>query len=162
MMQIAKNKVVSIDYTLTSPSGETIDSSKGGEPLLYLHGGGNIIPGLERALEGKSAGDQIKATIDPEDGYGAKNPQLVQVVPRKQFPGVKEIKPGTRFEAQTSQGPRVVMVVAVDDENVTVDANHPLAGETLIFDVTVMNVRDATQQEIDHGHAHGPDGTLHH
>ena len=161
-MQIAKNKVVSIDYTLTGTDGETIDSSKGGDPLVYLHGASNIIPGLERALEGKSPGDEIKATIAPEDGYGAKNPQLIQAVPRKQFPGVKEIKPGTRFEAQTSQGPRVVVVVGVDDENVTVDANHPLAGETLIFDVAVKEVRDATPQELEHGHAHGPDGTLHH
>jgi len=160
-MQVAKDKVVSIDYTLTGTGGNVIDSSSGGEPLTYLHGAGNIIPGLERALEGKSAGEQVKTTVGPDDGYGQKNPGLVQPVPRAQFPGVKDISIGMQFQAQTNHGPRVVTVVGVNDDTVTVDANHPLAGETLNFDVKVVEVRDATQQELDHGHAHGPGGHHH-
>jgi FKBP-type peptidyl-prolyl cis-trans isomerase SlyD len=160
-MQIAKDKVVSIDYTLTGSGGDVIDSSQGQEPLTYLHGAGNIIPGLEQALEGKSAGDQVNATVPPEQGYGQKNPALVQPVPRAQFPGVNDIAVGMQFQAQTNHGPRVVTVVGVDPDNVTVDANHPLAGETLNFDVKVVGVRDATQQELDHKHAHGPGGHKH-
>jgi FKBP-type peptidyl-prolyl cis-trans isomerase SlyD len=159
--QVAKDKVVSIDYTLTDTGGEVIDSSQGGEPLTYLHGSGNIIPGLEQALEGKSAGDQVNATVAPDQGYGQKNPGLIQPVPRSQFPGVADIKIGMQFQAQTNHGPRVVTVVGVDDQTVTVDANHPLAGETLNFAVRVVDVRDATQQELDHGHAHGPGGHQH-
>ena len=160
-MQIGKDKVVSIDYTLTGSGGEVIDSSQGQEPLTYLHGAGNIIPGLERALEGKSAGDQVNTTVPPEQGYGQKNPALVQPVPRAQFPGVSDIAVGMQFQAQTNHGPRVVTVVGVDPDKVTVDANHPLAGETLNFDVKVVEVRDATQQELDHKHAHGPGGHKH-
>ncbi len=158
---IAKDKVVSIDYTLTGAAGEVIDSSQGGEPLTYLHGGGNIIPGLERALEGKSVGDQVNATVAPDQGYGQKPPALVQGVPRTQFPGVTDIKVGMQFQAQTNHGPRVVTVVGVSDDTVTVDANHPLAGETLNFAVKVVDVRDATAQELDHGHPHGPGGHQH-
>jgi FKBP-type peptidyl-prolyl cis-trans isomerase SlyD len=161
-MQVGKDKVVSIDYTLTDSAGTVLDSSKGQEPLAYLHGAGNIIPGLERALEGKSAGDQLNATIAPEDGYGQKNPGLVQPVPRAQFPGVKEIKVGQQFQAQTNHGPRVVTIVGVTDDTVTVDANHPLAGETLNFDVTVVTIREATREEIDHGHPHEPGGAHQH
>ena len=159
--QVGKDKVVSIDYTLTGTGGEVIDTSQGGEPLTYLHGSGNIIPGLERALEGKSAGDEVNAVVAPDQGYGQKNPGLVQPVPRSQFPGVTDIKVGMQFQAQTNHGPRVVTVVGVDDNTVTVDANHPLAGETLNFAVRVVDVRDATQQELDHGHAHGPGGHQH-
>jgi FKBP-type peptidyl-prolyl cis-trans isomerase SlyD len=159
--QVGKDKVVSIDYTLTGVAGEVIDTSQGGEPLTYLHGSGNIIPGLERALEGKSAGDEVNAVVAPDQGYGQKNPGLVQPVPRSQFPGVTDIKVGMQFQAQTNHGPRVVTVVGVDDKTVTVDANHPLAGETLNFAVRVVDVRDATQQELDHGHAHGPGGHQH-
>ena len=161
-MQIVKDKVVAIDYTLTGSDGEVIDSSQGQEPLVYLHGAGNIVPGLERALEGKAAGDAVNATVEPDQGYGQKNPALVQPVPRAQFPGVQDIAVGMQFQAQTNHGPRVVTVVGVDDETVTVDANHPLAGETLRFDVKVVEVRDATQHELDHGHAHGPGGHQHH
>ena len=160
-MQIANGKIVSIDYTLTGSTGQVIDSSAGGEPLTYLHGAGNIIPGLERALEGKSPGDAVNATVAPADGYGQKNPSLVQPVPRAQFPGVKDISVGQQFQAQTNHGPRVVTVVGVTDETVTVDANHPLAGETLNFAVRVVEVRDPTDEERDHGHAHGPGGVHH-
>ena len=161
-MQIGKDKVVAIDYTLTGADGQVIDSSHGQEPLSYLHGAGNIVPGLERALEGKSAGDHVDATVEPDQGYGQKNPTLVQAVPRAQFPGVKDISVGQQFQAQTNHGPRVVTVVGVSPDAVTVDANHPLAGETLHFAVTVVDVRDATRQELDHGHAHGPGGHEHH
>jgi FKBP-type peptidyl-prolyl cis-trans isomerase SlyD len=159
--QVGKDKVVAIDYTLTGTDGQVIDSSRGGEPLTYLHGAGNIIPGLERALEGKAAGDEITTTVAPDQGYGQKNPGLVQPVPRAQFPGVKDIAVGQQFQAQTNHGPRVVTVVGLTDDTVTVDANHPLAGETLNFAVKVVEVRDATQQELDHGHAHGPGGQHH-
>ena len=159
--QVAKDKVVSIDYTLTGTGGEVIDSSQGGEPLTYLHGAGNIIPGLEQALEGKSAGEEVNTTVAPDQGYGQKNPGLIQPVPRSQFPGVADIKVGMQFQAQTNHGPRVVTVVDLNDDTVTVDANHPLAGETLTFAVRVVEVRDATQQELDHGHAHGPGGAQH-
>ena len=159
--QVAKDKVVSIDYTLTGTGGEVIDSSQGGEPLTYLHGAGNIIPGLEQALEGKSAGEEVNTTVPPDQGYGQKNPGLIQPVPRSQFPGVTDIKVGMQFQAQTNHGPRVVTVVDMNDDTVTVDANHPLAGETLTFAVRVVDIRDATQQELDHGHAHGPGGAHH-
>lgn len=162
MHQVSKDMVVSIDYTLTGAAGTVIDSSQGGEPLMYLHGAGNIIPGLERALEGKAPGDEIKTTVDPNDGYGQKNPALVQPVPRKQFPEAKEISVGMQFQAQTNQGPRVVTIVGVNDDTVTVDANHPLAGETLAFDVKIVNVREATPQELEHGHVHGVNGQQQH
>ena len=160
-MQIGKDKVVAIDYTLSGADGQVIDSSEGQEPLTYLHGAANIVPGLERALEGKSVGDRVNATVQPDQGYGQKNPALVQPLPRSQFPGVKDIAVGQQFQAQTNHGPRVVTVVGVSPDSVTIDANHPLAGEILYFDVKIVDVRDATQQELDHGHAHGPGGHHH-
>ena len=163
-MRAEKNKAVSIDYTLTDDSGKVIDTSKGdgGRPLTYLHGAGNIVPGLERALEGKSAGESVQVSVPPDQGYGPKDPRQVQAVPRRAFGGVTDIKPGMQFDARGPGGQsQVVTVVKVDADNVTVDANHPLAGETLNFDVTVVDVRDATQEEIDHGHAHGAGGHHH-
>jgi len=160
-MQVAKDKVVSIDYTLTGPGGDVLDSSQGRGPLVYLHGQGNIIPGLEQALEGKSTGDSLNAVVPPEQAYGPKMPEMVQPVPRSSFSGIDEIKPGMQFQARTPQGPRVVTVVGVDENSVTVDANHPLAGQTLSFDVKVVEVRDATAEELSHGHAHGAGGHEH-
>src|SRR5947209_4903421 len=151
-MQIAKDKVVSIDYTLTGPEGAVIDTSKGREPLAYLHGAGNIIPGLESELEGRSAGEEVKVTVPPEKGYGVRNEELVQSVPRDRFRGVPEIQPGMQFQAQTPQGPRLVTVVGADQSTVKVDANHPLAGVPLTFDVKVVDVRDASPEELTHGH----------
>jgi FKBP-type peptidyl-prolyl cis-trans isomerase SlyD len=159
-MQIQDQKVVSIDYTLTGSDGQVIDSSQGRGPLAYLHGAGNIIPGLEKALTGKSAGDAVNAKIPPGEAYGEKDPQLVQAVPRDRFPA-QDIKVGMQFQAQGGGQSRVVTVVNVDPENVTIDANHPLAGQTLNFDVKVVDVRDATQEELAHGHVHGPDGHHH-
>ena len=160
-MQIAKNTVAMIDYTLTDPSGQVIDTSQGRQPLAYLHGASNIIPGLETALEGKGAGESLAVTVPPEQGYGPRDPNLVQPVPRSNFQGISEIKPGMQFQAQTPDGARVVTVVNVDPQNVTVDANHPLAGMELKFDVNVVDVRPATTEELAHGHVHGPNGHNH-
>lgn len=160
-MSIEKNKVVSFDYTLTDTQGRVLDSSEGREPLVYLHGYKGIIPGVERALEGKDVGDHLNITITPEDGYGHRNAELVQAVPRSAFRGVNDIKPGMQFQAQTPQGTQIVFVTAVDADNVTVDANHPLAGATLQFDINVRAIREATAEELQHGHAHGPGGHQH-
>jgi len=162
-MVVAQDKVVLIHYTLTNDSGAVIDSSSGGEPLAYIHGQGNIIPGLEKALEGKQQGDKISANVDPAEGYGVRDDALVQSVPRRSFGGVPNIQTGMQFHAQTSQGhTRVVTVTAIKGDMVTVDANHPLAGQNLHFDVEIAEVRDASQEELEHGHVHGPGGHHHH
>lgn len=160
-MQISANKVVSIHYTLKNDAGEVLDSSSGREPLSYLQGGGNIVPGLEKALEGKSSGEKVNVSVVPEEGYGPRHDGLMQEVPRDAFQGVEDIKPGMQFHAQGPQGPLVVTVVEAGDETVKVDGNHPLAGETLHFDVEVTDVREATDEEKEHGHVHGPDGHEH-
>ncbi|MGA9853218.1 MAG: peptidylprolyl isomerase [Gammaproteobacteria bacterium] len=154
-MRFAKDTVVSIDYTLTDKDGAVLDSSRGQTPLAYLHGSGNIIPGLEEALEGKSAGDSLKVTVPPEKGYGQRDESIAQKVPRKLFDTEQEITPGMRFHAQGEHDHHTVTVTAVDSEHVTVDANHPLAGKTLNFDVNVVEVRTATGEELSHGHMHG-------
>lgn len=151
-MTITKDKVAAIDYTLTSDQGEVIDTSSGRGPLEYMHGQGNIIPGLENALEGKAQGDSLKVSIAPADGYGEYNPKLVQPVPRSNFGSIEKIEVGMQFQARTPGGVHVVRVVKVDPENVTVDANHPLAGKTLHFDVKVVSVRDARPEELEHQH----------
>lgn len=161
-MKIEQHKVVSIDYKLTDPQGQVIDASEGRGPLAYIHGIGNLVPGLERALEGKIAGDRVDITIAPEDGYGVRDEGLVQGVPRAAFSGVNQIDVGMQFRAQGPDGQRVVTVVKVGDDQVTVDGNHPLAGMPLHFDVTIVTVRDATAEEIDHGHVHGAGGHHHH
>lgn len=160
-MQIANNVVASIEYTLTDDQGNVIDSSVGGEPLAYLHGAGNIIPGLEDALEGKKAGDSFKVSVSPSEGYGEKDEALLQVVPRSMFRGVDQIEPGMQFHAQTDYGMQVITVAKVEGDNVTVDGNHPLAGQNLNFDVKVIEVRAATAEELEHGHVHGPGGHHH-
>ena len=160
-MTITANKVVTIDYTLTDDQGSVVDKSEGGN-FLYLHGASNIIPGLEQALEGKSAGDELTVSVEPKDGYGERNDEMTQVVPRDMFDSETEIQPGMQFHAQSPDGQMlVVTVVEMDDENVTVDGNHPLAGVNLNFDVKVIEVRDATQEELDHGHVHGAGGHEH-
>lgn len=162
-MQIDKHKVATIEYTLTDQQSAVIDSSEGGEPLSYIHGTGNIIPGLEEALSGKAPGDELQVTIPPEHAYGERDDSLLQVVPKDRFESPEEIQVGMQFHAQSNSGdPYVVTVVDVDKDNVTVDGNHPLAGMTLHFDVKVVDVRDATKEELDHGHAHGPGGHHHH
>lgn len=156
-MQIADLTVVTIDYTLTDEDGDELDTSRGGEPLTYLHGAGNIIPGLERALAGHSSGDELSVTILPEDAYGNPDEDLVQRLPRGNFPP-GDIPVGSQFRADGPGGPQVVTVVGVDAATVTIDANHPLAGVTLTFAVTVRDVREATAEERKHGHVHGPGG----
>lgn len=154
-MQISKNKVVAIDYTLTDNDGNTLDTSANREPLKYIQGAGNIIPGLERALEGEESGAQVNVTVQPDEGYGQRDENLKQQVPRNLFEGVDTLEPGMQFQAQTEGGVQIITVAEVGDEQVLVDANHPLAGVTLNFDVNVVEVRDATEEELEHGHVHG-------
>ncbi|MBB3191524.1 FKBP-type peptidyl-prolyl cis-trans isomerase [Halomonas cerina] len=160
-MQIAQNAVVAFHYTLTNDAGEVLDSSEGREPLTYLHGAGNIIPGLEKELEGHTVGDKLQAKVSPEEGYGEVQPQLVQEVPRDAFQGVESVEPGMQFQAQTQGGPLMVTVTKVEGDTVTVDGNHPLAGQQLNFDVEVAEVREASQEEVEHGHVHGEGGHEH-
>jgi FKBP-type peptidyl-prolyl cis-trans isomerase SlyD len=161
-MNITKDTVVHFDYTLTGPDGRTIDSSEGKQPLAYLHGANNIIKGLENALDGKQAGDQLNVIVPAAEGYGERNEQLVQRVPRSAFQGANEIKPGMQFQARGPQGQTAVVTVTnVDPNEITVDANHPLAGVPLNFAVTVREVRAATQEELAHGHVHGAGGHHH-
>ncbi|WP_435104889.1 FKBP-type peptidyl-prolyl cis-trans isomerase [Arhodomonas sp. AD133] len=153
-MQISKDKVVAINYTLRDSEGEVLDTSPEGEPLQYVHGAGNIIPGLENALEGKEPGDDLSVTVPPEEAYGERDDRLQQDVPLEMFQGVDKVEPGMRFQAQTEGGTQIVTVAAVEDDKVTVDANHPLAGQTLNFEVKVSEVREASDEELEHGHVH--------
>jgi FKBP-type peptidyl-prolyl cis-trans isomerase SlyD len=161
-MLIVANKAVSIDYTLTNDAGEVIDSSAGGAPLVYLHGAGNIIVGLEKALEGKRAGDELKVSIEPQDAYGEFSPELVAVLGREMFEGVDELEVGMQFHASGPDGSmQIVTIRDLDGDEVTVDGNHPLAGQRLTFEVKVVDVRDAHAEEIAHGHVHGEGGHHH-
>ena len=160
-MQVTKNMVVTMDYTLRGPDGQVIDSSEGKAPLPYLHGASNIIPGLEKHLEGKKIGDNVKVNVPAAEGYGERDPQMVQSVPRSNFQGVANIAPGMQFQARTAEGAHLVTVMAVDETEVTVDANHPLAGVELSFDVTIRGIRAATTEEEQHGHVHGAGGHQH-
>ncbi len=154
-LTIGDKVVVSIDYTLTNSVGEKIDSSEGNGPLKYLHGAGNIIPGLEAALLGNVSGATMQVVVPAAEGYGEVLPELVETVPLSAFQGVEQIEPGMAFEAQGSDGAtRRITVSKVEEDQITVDANHPLAGMDLHFDVTVVDVRAASEEEIAHGHAH--------
>lgn len=160
---IADGKVVVLHYTLRNDAGEIIDSSAGDEPMAYLHGAGNIVPGLERALAGKSAGYTSKVIVAAAEGYGERVDVPAQSVPRGSFPAQLELEPGMRFTAQGPNNQHVpIWVVALEGDKVRVEAQHPLAGATLHFDVEVLQVRDATPEEVAHGHPHGPDGHHHH
>ena len=160
-MQIAERTVASFNYTLTNDAGEIIDTSTGRAPLAYLHGAGNIVPGLEKEMTGKQVGDKFDVVVTPEEGYGTPNDMLIQTVPREAFQGVDDSQPGMQFQAHTPQGPLSVVVSKVDAEEVTVDGNHPLAGKTLHFAIEVTDVRDASVEELQHGHVHGPGGHHH-
>lgn len=161
-MQIAENSVVSIHYTLTNDAGETLDTSDGREPLVYLHGAQNIIPGLENELTGKTVGDAFDVTIQPEDAYGIVNPELIQTVPHSAFEGVEKVEPGMQFQARGDDGnTQLITVTEVAESGVTVDGNHPLAGQVLNFSVQVEEIREASQEELEHGHVHGPGGHHH-
>ncbi|WP_234733685.1 FKBP-type peptidyl-prolyl cis-trans isomerase [Tellurirhabdus bombi] len=156
-MQITKHKVAAIHYTLRDNSGKILDSSAGREPLYYLHGEGNLIPGMEEGLEGKEPGDHFQLNVSPEKGYGERDPEQIQEVPMSAFGGQK-VEVGMQFHANHGQ---VVTVTSVAGDAVTIDANHPLAGQELNFDVEVVEVRDATADEVAHGHVHGPGGANH-
>ncbi len=156
-MQIAKDKVVTIDYTLMDGQGTVLDSSQDDEPLSYIQGAGSIIPGLEAALEGKSIGEALQVTIAPDQAYGERDEALMQTVSRDSFEGADQLEAGMRFRVQSDSGLQVITVVAVQGDAVTIDGNHPLAGVTLNFDVTIRGVRDATGEELSHGHVHGPE-----
>ena len=160
-MQVQKNKVVAIDYKLTDAKGAMIDSSADHGPLTYIQGIGNLIPGLEKELEGKKTGDNLKVTIAAKDGYGERNDSLCQVVPRSQFESTEGLEVGMQFEVETEQGELVVSVTKIEGDKVTVDGNHPLAGVELHFDVTIKSIRDASAEEIAHGHVHGEGGHHH-
>jgi FKBP-type peptidyl-prolyl cis-trans isomerase SlyD len=160
---IKNGKVVDLTYSLTNTEGEILDKADTEAPFTYLHGASQIVPGLESALEGLKAGDKKKVTVQPAEGYGEVNPQLKLTVKRSQFPPTAQIEEGMQFEANAGDGNGLVFTIeSIEGDDVAIDGNHPLAGVTLHFDVEVMKVRDATQEELDHGHAHGPDGHGHH
>lgn len=157
-MKAANGTVVTMHYTLTDDSGTELDSSRESEPMAYLHGQNNIIAGLEKALEGATAGHRAKVTVAHQDGYGPRDPDAVFTVPRSSFPEDMTLEPGEEVHAQTPDGPMSFVVVEVGPETAVLDANHPLAGKTLHFDVEVISVREATAEELSHGHVHGPGG----
>jgi FKBP-type peptidyl-prolyl cis-trans isomerase SlyD len=161
-MNISDNCVASFHYTLTDSTGKVLDSSEGQEPLSYLHGASNIIPGLESALEGKTVGDKLKVAVPAADAYGLRSDDLVQELPSNMFSGIEKIELGMEFHAETEQGLQVVTVTRVEGDQVTIDGNHPLAGIDLNFDVEITEVRAATEEELGHGHAHGAGGHHHH
>ena len=161
-MTIKENSVVTMHYKLCDADGVELDSSKGQEPLVYLHGANNIIVGLEEQLVGKKVGESIKAVVSPEKGYGMPVDALLQEVPLESFGDEKDkVEVGMRFQADTEQGPVPVVVTAINDGKVTVDGNHPLAGKELHFECSISEIRKATAEEIEHGHAHGPGGHHH-
>ena len=154
-MIIENKKVVSFHYTLTNETGEELESSRGRDPMAYLHGAHNIIPGLEKALAGKSAGDQLKVTLPPAEAYGERNPSNIQRIASKHFSNPRSLQPGQMVSLKTREGERPAVIVKVGRFNVDVDANHPLAGQTLTFDVEITDVREASPEEVAHGHVHG-------
>ena len=159
---IADGHVVTLHYRLTLDDGTIADESFGGEPLVYLHGHGNIVPGLEKQLAGKAAGEKADVTVTPAEGYGDYDPTLDQKVPRSAVPENAELQAGVAFQAQTQDGkPITLWIRAIENDEVTVSPNHPMAGQTLNFAVEILEVREATPQEAEHGHAHGPEGHDH-
>jgi FKBP-type peptidyl-prolyl cis-trans isomerase SlyD len=154
-MKIGNNCVVALHYTLKNDDGMELDSSSGRQPLQYLHGGAGIIPGLESELAGKKVGDKFAVTIQPEDAYGESRPELINAVARSQFPADLDLQPGMQFEGQTQSGEtKLITIRSIEGETVTVDANHPLAGQVLHFDVSVEDIREASDDEIAAGHPH--------
>jgi FKBP-type peptidyl-prolyl cis-trans isomerase SlyD len=161
IMAIKQDAVVTIHYTLKDDAGKVIDRSEPNEPIAYLHGRGNLVAGLERELEGRNAGDKLNVQVFPMDGYGEYNKELVQQVPRRSLQGVPNIKVGMRLQAQTPDGPHIVTVTRIASDMVTIDGNHQLAGKILNFEVEIANVRQATEEELAHGHVHGAGGHHH-
>ena len=157
-----RRNVVAIDYTLSNDAGEVIDSSAGAEPLVYLHGAGNIIAGLEKALAGKAVGDELDVSIEPEDAYGEYSAELITNLGREMFEGVDQLEVGMQFHASAPDGGmQIVTIRDIDGDQVTIDGNHPLAGQQLNFKVKVVSVRAASEEELAHGHVHGEGGHQH-
>lgn len=154
-MQAEQDKVVYFHYSVSDLDGTEIENSRRGEPMAFLFGHGNIIPGLEQALRGHVAGDQVQAVLEPEQAYGVRREDATQRVPKKYFAEAAKLKPGMTTVLRTDHGTRSVMVVKIGSSVVDVDLNHPLAGKTLSFDVEITDVREATPEEISHGHVHG-------
>jgi len=161
-VEISADKVVLIHYTLKDDGGGVIDSSAGGEPLAYIQGHGNLVAGLEKALEGRQEGSSIAVSVEPAEGYGKHDSGLIQRVPKRSLQGSGEIKKGMQFQGRTGDGMRLFTVTGIVGDMVTLDGNHPLADKTLHFDVQVVSVRDATTEELEHGHVHGAGGHHHH
>lgn len=161
-MKIAKDSVVSLAYQVRTKDGVLVDETTVVAPLEYLHGAGNLIKGLEDALEGRQKGDKFDVEIEADNAYGEYNDNLVQTVPRDVFVGVDELEVGMRFLADTDHGPVPVEITAIDGDNVTIDGNHMLAGQDLKFNVEVVDIREATEEELAHGHVHGAHGHHHH
>jgi len=156
-MTIENNKVVTLEFTVkNADTNEVIETSQGGEPLLYIHGHSNIVPGLESALAGKKVGESYEVLVTPEEGYGVRDEALVQEVPLAAFQGVDNVEVGMAFTADGPQGEVVVEVTSVEGDTVTIDGNHPLADVTLAFSGEITDIREATQGELEHGHVHGP------
>jgi FKBP-type peptidyl-prolyl cis-trans isomerase SlyD len=160
-MPIARNDVVSIHYTLKDDADKVLDSSAGGEPLAYLHGHGNLVPGLERALAGHDVGERLKVTVPAADGYGEYDEALVQKVPRRALKGIANLRVGMRLQAGTDHGHHAVTVTHIAGDMVTLDGNHPLAGRNLNFEIEIAAVRAASEEELAHGHVHGAGGHHH-
>ena len=161
-MQVSEQKVVTMNYEVADDQGQLIDRSEEGGPLAYIHGNGQLIPGLETALEGRGKGDKVAVDVPPEQGYGERDEKGVQTVARNQFDDSVEIEVGMQFEAEDDdEGHQIVTVAAVDGENITLDTNHPLAGKNLRFEVEILDVREASAEELSHGHVHGPGGHDH-
>jgi len=161
-MLMADHHVVAIDYTLTNEAGEVIDSSAGAEPLVYLHGAGNIIAGLENALTGKAVGDELEVSIEPADAYGEYSAELITHIGREMFEGVEQLEVGMQFHASAPDGGmQIVTIRDIEGDQVTIDGNHPLAGQQLNFKVKIASVRTASEEEVAHGHVHGEGGHQH-
>ncbi|MDG2364109.1 MAG: FKBP-type peptidyl-prolyl cis-trans isomerase [Methylococcaceae bacterium] len=155
-MKITENSVVSILYKLSNDAGTILDQSTEDNPLIYLHGQGNIVIGLENALTGKTIGDTLDVTVTPDEGYGNREDYMVETVNRSMFEGLDEISIGKQFHAEGNTGPVVVTVTKIEGDEITIDGNHPLAGENLNFAIEVIAIREATEDELTHGHIHGP------
>ena len=155
---IKKDSVVSLSYTLKNGAGEELDKADSAQPFVYLHGSGQIVPGLESELEGMKTGDKTDVTVPPDKAYGNVNPQLLMKLERKNFPEDMDLQAGMQFSADIADRQHILTIITAEGDEVQVDANHPLAGETLHFKVEVLDIRDATQEELSHGHAHGADG----
>lgn len=161
-MTISNQRVVSFHFTLKDPSGKILETSNGSEPLVYMHGSGGIVPGLEEALEGRHVGDKFDVVLPPEKAYGPRDERLLQTVPKTQFPNPEKLSVGMQFQVKSQGGPMILTVREVKDSEVIIDGNPELAGMTLKFSIEILEVRDASAEELAHGHAHGPGGHHHH